>query len=655
MIFNAPQIWWAIGALAIPIIVHLFLFRRSKKIYFSNVSLISQIKDETKSRSRLEHLLVLISRLLIFAFLILAFMQPTGKESGNTFSKSVIYIDNSYSLSNEVNSGISSLDAVLTAVSSYVREKPLDHQFVIITNDFAPFSNHFKSRNEALDYLTEVGFSPVSRSMEAVLRRFRAFDISKTSYHVYSDFQKSSFNLESQAAFDGDVHLHSFKSQALGNIYVDSVYLENPFVNLGASNAIVFSIANTGNPSAKEATFRLLSGNKLIGTRRLSVPGNGSVELAFDIDFKTLDGAALNLTFEDYPVIFDNQFLLTVPKYEKIKVGLISDLERSYIERIYGNKELFELDILTSRSVDFTALSKYDVLFLEALESLPSWLPSTQADVVVIPPAGTLDLSSYRDFFKVSLDLAEEEILRTLTIRNADHPFYRDLLEEMPENLSMPKGKIRLSMAPTTNTLLANELGEPFLTRFNQSRNVYLFTAPLTTAYTGLPEHAIFLPVMYKIAQESLDGIGLVAHRFDEKLLQISVSSQSRAAVTISNEDISLVPNHYFQGDRLVVELPPEGITNAFYQLRQEADTVALLAFNMPRSESMLEAYEVDELEDFRSILPNMKVSDYESLYALEADVKAFNATPYWKYALVLALIFVLFEAILLRAGRARR
>jgi hypothetical protein len=50
MQFLHPAFLFALGALAIPVIIHLFNFRRFKTVYFSNVSFLKEIKEETSSR-----------------------------------------------------------------------------------------------------------------------------------------------------------------------------------------------------------------------------------------------------------------------------------------------------------------------------------------------------------------------------------------------------------------------------------------------------------------------------------------------------------------------------------------------------------------------------------------------------------------------------
>src|SRR6267142_6603856 len=96
-----PSFLWALSALAIPIIIHLFNFRKTTRIYFSNTRFLRQVKEETTQKRRLKQYLVLASRLLFLLFLVLAFAQPflPAKEQITSGKDIIIYLDNSFSMS----------------------------------------------------------------------------------------------------------------------------------------------------------------------------------------------------------------------------------------------------------------------------------------------------------------------------------------------------------------------------------------------------------------------------------------------------------------------------------------------------------------------------------------------------------------------------
>ncbi len=54
-------------------------------MYFTNLAYLRNLKNETRRQQRLRHLLVLISRMLIITFIVLAFARPyiPGPLGGN--------------------------------------------------------------------------------------------------------------------------------------------------------------------------------------------------------------------------------------------------------------------------------------------------------------------------------------------------------------------------------------------------------------------------------------------------------------------------------------------------------------------------------------------------------------------------------------------
>src|SRR6187549_1647605 len=102
MHFLYPAFLFALLSLAIPVLVHLFNFRRYQKVYFSNVQFLKEIREQQSSRRNLKERLILASRLLALLFLVLAFARPyiPGPQVVNAGKLKVasVFIDNSYSM-----------------------------------------------------------------------------------------------------------------------------------------------------------------------------------------------------------------------------------------------------------------------------------------------------------------------------------------------------------------------------------------------------------------------------------------------------------------------------------------------------------------------------------------------------------------------------
>ena len=121
MKFLYPQFLYALALVAIPIIIHLFNFRKFRTVYFSNVQFLKSVKEKTKSQSQLKHLLILLSRILAITALVLAFAQPyipvdDSSQQAKKYAVS-IYIDNSFSMDAENEQGRLLLNAKATCSS----------------------------------------------------------------------------------------------------------------------------------------------------------------------------------------------------------------------------------------------------------------------------------------------------------------------------------------------------------------------------------------------------------------------------------------------------------------------------------------------------------------------------------------------------------
>ena len=81
MEFLYPNMFYALFALIIPVVIHLFNFRRHKTVYFSNTAVLRTIERETSKTKKLKHLMVLIARMLFIAALVTAFAFPYKKDN----------------------------------------------------------------------------------------------------------------------------------------------------------------------------------------------------------------------------------------------------------------------------------------------------------------------------------------------------------------------------------------------------------------------------------------------------------------------------------------------------------------------------------------------------------------------------------------------
>jgi hypothetical protein len=98
------------------------------------------------------------------------------------------------------------------------------------------------------------------------------------------------------------------------------------------------------------------------------------------------------------------------------------------------------------------------------------------------------------------------------------------------------------------------------------------------------------------------------------------------------------------------MELPRHSLEAGYYTVVNQRDTIGLLAFNQPRAESMLAQLSAEEVKQQLGNAAGISIFKSNTKEAFSNEIKArYLGTPLWKYALILALIFLLAEVLLVR------
>ena len=91
MNFLYPGFLFALAAVIIPVIIHLYNFRRFKKVYFSNVKFLKAVKLQTSSWQKVKNRLILAARVMAIIFIVLAFAKPYIPDKNNNEVARVVY------------------------------------------------------------------------------------------------------------------------------------------------------------------------------------------------------------------------------------------------------------------------------------------------------------------------------------------------------------------------------------------------------------------------------------------------------------------------------------------------------------------------------------------------------------------------------------
>lgn len=644
---------WALTALSIPIIIHLFNFRKTTRVYFSNIKFLKQVKQETTQKRKLKQYLVLASRLLFLLFLVLAFAQPflPAREQINAQRNITIYLDNSFSMSAPVEGKIRALDAGVSFVREIVALFPPETRFKLLTNDFAPFSNSFKAGSDLVDQLAQIRLSPISRTLEEITRRIG--EPGSTVFWV-SDFQKSTAGEEIVIDSTWQLRLVPIEYDQLSNVFVDSVFLDNPFVIGGEKNSVRVRLRNEG-PRALEGLVTRLSINGVqAATSSITMQPNSSVETSFDLAGSLAGYNKAVFSFSDFPISFDNEFYFTLNYSGKLNVIEIKpDATAAFIEKVYGNRQLFDFKSYSVKNIDYSLLDAADLVVLNGLNKIESSLNaalqsySSKGSLLVVSGAQP-DLDSYKKLLGLSdlkkNDKAEMEELDRPDFRN---PFFENVFEEKTSALAMPRAKKILDWGADRSAILRFKNGTPYLSRF---ANTFVMASPLEKGATDFFNNALFVPVMYRMASSGKKAEEKPYFDLSSSLVTVSTDSLvgEEPAKLIGQQE--LVPSQRRMGDKLLLEIPRFSVSQGFYQVTHKRDTLDLIAFNLEKKESLLGQFSGEEMKTALGGGDYISIFKASSTETFSNEIKErYLGTPLWKYALLLALFFLLAEVLLIR------
>ncbi|MEK6783600.1 MAG: BatA domain-containing protein [Bacteroidota bacterium] len=655
MNFVFPQFLWALSVLAIPIIIHLFNFRKTTRIYFSNTWFLKQLKEETTQKRKLKQYLVLAARLLFLLFLVFAFAQPflPASEQMTSGKNMVIYLDNSYSMSAPVEEKVRALDAGIELAKQIVNLFPADTRYKFITNDFASFSNTFKSKREVEDLLAQTRLSPVGRSFDEVNRRIGK--LSSSDIFWISDFQKSTFTRGSlQVDSINQWHMIPLTFNQSSNVFLDTVYLENPFSIGGEKNSVKLRLKNTG-IIKKEGLFIKMSINGIqSATSAIDIEPNSFAETSFDLTSGLYGLNEATISFSDFPVSFDNEFFLTLNFSHKIKVVEIRDTATSsFVQRVYGNSDLFSYKKFDAVNIDFNVLAQADLVVLNGLNMIPETLRATLANssghFQLLLISGTHpDVASYKTILN-SISLKSTESIEQVELDKPDfqNPFFANVFQEKSVALAMPKATKVLDWGTDRSAILKFKDGQPFLSR---NGNVFVMACPLEKEFTDFHNQALFVPVMYRIAASGKRTEDKAYYQTNESVITLRKDSLfgEEPIKLIGYQEI--VPSQRKMMDQVIMEIPKFAITPGFYRAIFQRDTLDLLAFNLDKAESVLDQFKGEEVKELLGNGNNISLFQASSVATFSNAIKErYLGTPLWKYAIVLALFFLLTEVLLIR------
>ncbi len=683
MKFGNPFFLFGLFALIIPIIVHLFNFRRFKKVYFSDISFLKEIKEQTQSKNKLKHYLVLLSRLLFITALVLAFAQPyipfsNQIKNGNKLIS--VFIDNSFSMNANGAQG-RLLDVAKKAAIELAKGYKETDRFQLLTNDFEGKHQRFYSRDEFIKYTEEIKESPGTRKISEILSRQRnAFNQtdpsnnkSKTSYLI-SDFQKTI--LKNDLVYSDSSVTNYFiplQTNESNNVYIDTVWFEQAIFKKGENNLLYAKIINTSTTAIENKPLNLFINEKSAGMATLNIEPQNEAIVTLPINIKTPGLVNAYLSIDDYPINYDDKFYFSFMVYEKLNVLLINGKKSTpYLQSLLKNDNFFNLTVLNEQQIQLSELNNKQLIILNEAEDLSgAFIQELKRKVIngvnqFIIPSNNYKENQLNALKELGLPELQSPDTGTFTLEKPDlkNSFFNSVFDEqkIPKNekLDLPVAHLRYlllkGLTENSQPILNYTSGLPylFLQQINKGK-IYFLTSTLQLRDNNLAKHALFIPILYRIALSSLNTDRLY-YKIGENARRI-INTQRKDEEDIlkiksTDNKNEFIPQQNNNNEGILLNIgeianPKPG---NYRIVNSENDILDGISLNYNRNESELKFSTEDELKEFAlknnfnlTVLPP-KNSDFTHLVKQESEGKKL-----WKWFIIFALISLISETLLIR------
>lgn len=673
MEFLYPNMLYALFALLIPVVIHLFNFRRHKTVYFSNTSVLKTIEQENSKTKKLKYLIAMMMRMLFIAALVMAFAFPYKKNTdtinNNADNLIAVYIDNSMSMQS-LSTEKKLFDDARSSALTLIDELNQAAKFVLLSNDRDPLNEYPMNKDEMIIRLNEMKaetapcqFADIYNNLSFIKSRN---NFKTATLFAYSDFQRNMMEMD-DIKIDTTIQVVAvpLKSEFQNNIYIDTAWLQSPILQKNMTNEINARIVNETSNEVKGLPVNFSIDENSVAYTTADIPANSFalINMQFAVEDDGFKKAKVSI--KDSPITFDDEYNLVLkikPQINVVEIAKSQKPKANSLELLFSDDALVNYVTMNPNNVEQNIINEAQMIVLNANvnETLQQSLLdfASQGGSLLIFNDENTDNSYLYEKLGLKKSYLDENKTKIEFIANKNS-FFDDIFLKLPDNAELPEihKHFRFEILRNSNALSIMSLqnANPFLIMSQHGKGkVFVSTISLDEEWSDLTSHALFVPLMYKMA---LVGGGVTDLSYTlglDKYVNINnlqMMLDDRISLKSENgmyEIFPMIENRnninymYFFED-----LPSSG----FYDVLKNENFVSTLAWNDNRKESEMKFFEKEELSD---LMKNKEMNllaaiDYEELSSGDVMKAVIGDRQLWKSFIILALTFLLIEILVLR------
>jgi len=671
MIFLYPNILWFLSLIALPIIIHLFHFRRHKKLYFSSLKFIHSIEQEKKAVKKLKNYIILLLRVLAIVFVVLAFAQPYTGSYGNSSAGSdrliSIYIDNSNSMSAKGTNG-ELLSEAKTNAKEIISQFPANQKFIISSNELNGIQERSLSKTDALFQIDQINYTPIQRNINTIVNWQREISekeknnnrkLNKFSYILLSDFQRDFFKTDNiEKDLNSPYNLIQFSPQSKSNCFVDSVWFESPVHRINEENDLYFRVVNRSNNDIINLEVNIQTDNS---DKDLFVDIPAQEKITSSIQIKnTKKGQVFGIIeIRDQMMYWDDLFYFSYNIEPSNNILIINgDGHEEYVNNAYSTESSIDIEEVDQKLVNRNLFKEKNLIVLNGVNDISTGLSSDLlsfsemgGSIFIIP--GKNALKNNTNLLLSNLGLPPFSSKRTVNL-NANKiaskdPFFKSIFEPSDETLNLPNYKsIYNGDVLNTTAIPLMFLRDKSPVFFKSFQKTFALYSDLSLESSNLVNKSIFPVLCLRIAELSKRNHSLYTIIGQNQLIPVSNNYKAETPIKIKNKQTEFIPKIIQNGSYKFLDLSgPEAIEKlkeGNYRIFTDK-TIGALSLITDRKESSVDYMSSESIKKSlqQKNIKNINVENFSKGF----DVSKINLNQpqeYWRICIFIVIMCVISE-----------
>jgi len=700
MTFLNPAILWGMFAVSIPIIIHIFNLKKTRKIEFSTLMFLKEIQETKQKRIKLKQLLILLCRIAFIIFIVFMFSNPLSKGFlGAVNDKSqatvLILLDDSFSMSGRTSSG-TDFDLAKFKCSELLDGLNKDDElyFIPISKiDNTLYHSPVKEFNSARDSISNAKISDITNSVtEILLKAKRILSRSKFPFkeiYFITDGQSSAYPESASAVkeiFGEDTRLNIILTSLRipNNISIDSIDIRTKIFTPNRTIKFNVSLTNHNNFNVPGKSIIFTSGSYR-NEKIVDLPAGSSVNVEFTFPPAstgfingTIELTGSSVSEDEFPNDNKRNIVFYIP--DELNVLLISqnDADAGFVELAIASSEALTADS-TGRAHNFYKVKKANSLNAENLDSYNSVIiinkdnfSSIEAEKlkeytgngggIVLFPGNRSDINNYNEvlFKALSLPYLPKKTDANIVFEkiNYEHTVFDGMFKSKVTDIKPESPLITSVICPqqgsSSQTLIKLNTGQSFLEQYSSGKGkVLVFAVPPDNSWSDFPQKSIFAPLLLRSIQfvskltepkEAITGNEYYLYTDEYKL------SEAKDTIFIKSSNQKF-PLPGISESKSVFNIENEISSAGIYDVSGKQKTYFEFAANTNPLESITGKFTAKEIKKYFKEKFDEEPVVFENKTSLQSDIReARTGSMLWQYFLIGAMFFLAAEFLLAKS-----